>query len=576
MARRRGVLATYVQLQREADRERERRARAFARSQREADRAAAADRRAAVQDQKVRERLYAEERTREAAEDTAQIERQVQVLQGVLTATLGVDDYLDLETLKRPPTYAVFDPHAVGAPPSPPQESDFAVEAPSVLGRVFAGSKHAARAEQRHAEYQKALQDYGVAAQRHSQQIDQARRRHDADVARQVEEHRQHVEQVSALQRGLAARQPEAVVRYLDLVLEAAEYPDGFPHAWRLAYTAATGHLAIEYEFPPVDVVPTEKAYRYVKAADTITPTVRPLTQVRSLYAEVIRQTALRVVHEVLEADRGGAIRTVVFNGYVDSIDPATGRPVHPCLVALATSRQRFLEVDLARIDTVACLAHLEARVTKDPTKLQAVEPIVLIGLLEADYMLNTDVESDISPSSPRPDTAVVSEVSAVPQGTEQQELVAGQNVPLAAPRVQVDLLAGPADLSVLLIGASGRVERDDDFIYYNNLQSEDGAVSLTAHGANIATDLLPQSCIRVVVVVSADDGAFIADATAVLHQPGSHVDFRFSPGDSAALSALVWGELYLRNGSWRLRAVGQGWSDGLAGLARDYGVNVD
>jgi len=217
-------------LQREADRERERRARAFARSQREADRAAAADRRAAVQDQKVRERLYAEERTREAAEDTAQIERQVQVLQGVLTATLGVDDYLDLETLKRPPTYAVFDPHAVGAPPSPPQESDFAVEAPSVLGRVFAGSKHAARAEQRQAEYQKALQDYGVAAQRHSQQIDQARRRHDADVARQVEEHRQHVEQVSALQRGLAARQPEAVVRYLDLVLEAAEYPDGFPH----------------------------------------------------------------------------------------------------------------------------------------------------------------------------------------------------------------------------------------------------------------------------------------------------------------------------------------------------------
>ena len=41
-------------------------------------------------------------------------------------------------------------------------------------------------------------------------------------------------------------------------------------------------------------------------------------------------------------------------------------------------------------------------------------------------------------------------------------------------------------------------------------------------------------------------------------------------------MSALVWGELYLRNGNWRLRAVGQGWADGLAGLARDYGVNVD
>ena len=223
--------------------------------------------------------------------------------------------------------------------------------------------------------------------------MEKARLKHDTDVAQQAEQHRQNVEEVSALQRGLAARQPEAVVRYLDLVLEAAEYPDGFPHSWRLAYAAASGHLAIEYELPKMDVVPNDKAYKYVKSSDTITPSARPATQIRSIYAEVLRQTALRVVHEVLEADRGGAVRTVVFNGYVNGTDPATGRKVRPCLVALATSRERFLDVDLARVDTVACLAHLEARVSKDPSKLQAVEPIVLTGSLEADYTLSTDDE---------------------------------------------------------------------------------------------------------------------------------------------------------------------------------------
>lgn len=575
MARRRGVLATYVQLQREADRERERRAHAVARSQREAGRAAAADRRAAVQDQKLRERLYAEDRTREAAEDTAQIARRVEVLQGVLAATLSVDDYLDLETLKRAPAFAVFDPHAVASPPTPPRESDYTVEGPSALGRVFAGSKHAARAEQRQVEYQRALQEFEAAAQRHEKRIEQARRQHDDDIARQVQEHREQVEQVTQLQRGLVARQPEAVVRYLDLVLEAAEYPEGFPHEWHLAYAQASGHLAIEYEFPPADVLPAEKAYRYVKAGDTITSSSRPLTQVRSLYADVLRQTTLRIVHEVLEADRAGAIQTVVFNGYVDSIDPATGRSVHPCLVALATSRQRFLEMDLARVDPVACLAHLETRVTADPIKLQAVEPIVLTGLLAADYTLTTDVESDIVANDPRPDAAVGMDVAALTREVEQQELVAGQNVPLTAPRLQVELLASPFDLSILLLGASGRVERDEDFIFYNNPRSDDGAVTLTPSGASIATDLLAPQFARV-VVVSADDGTFIADATAVLHQLGSSDDFRFRPNHSADLSALVWGELYLRNGSWRLRAIGQGWSDGLAGLARDYGVNVD
>ena len=60
------------------------------------------------------------------------------------------------------------------------------------------------------------------------------------------------------------------------------------------------------------------------------------------------------------------------------------------------------MEVDLARVDTVACLAHLEARVSKDPSKLQPVEPIVLTGSLEADYTLSANDESDPSPGRPQ------------------------------------------------------------------------------------------------------------------------------------------------------------------------------
>jgi stress response protein SCP2 len=243
--------------------------------------------------------------------------------------------------------------------------------------------------------------------------------------------------------------------------------------------------------------------------------------------------------------------------------------------VSLATSRERFLDVDLARVETVACLAHLEARVSKDPSKLQAVEPIVLTGSLEADYTLTTGVEPSPSSYSPPADSAVRTTAPSTTQTTtEQQEMVAGQNVPLTGPRVQVDLLASQADLSVLLAGASGRVDRDEDFVFYNNPQSADGAVTLTANSASIDTDLLPKRCERVVLVISA--GESTVDVAAVVHQSESGIDLRFRPPVAAGVSALVWGELYLRNGNWRLRAIGQGWSDGLAGLARDYGVNVE
>ena len=60
----------------------------------------------------------------------------------------------------------------------------------------------------------------------------------------------------------------------------------------------------MEYDLPGIDVVPTIKAYRYVKSSDTITETTRPAAHVKAQYARVIAQTALRVVDEIFEADR--------------------------------------------------------------------------------------------------------------------------------------------------------------------------------------------------------------------------------------------------------------------------------
>lgn len=274
-------------------------------------------------------------------------------------------------------------------------------------------------------------------------------------------------------------------------------------------------------------------------------------------------------MHEVLEADRAGAVRTVAFNGYVQGNDPATGRAIHPCLLALATSREQFLELDLARVDLVACLVHLEARVSRDPCKLQAVEPIVLAGSLDADFTLESDPEPDASPA-----TARGHEVPT-PPATQQQELVAGQNVPLSEPRVQVDLLASDADLSVLLIGANERVERDEDFVFYNNPRSPDGAVTLTGSSASIDTTRLHPRYKRVVLVISGGAGS-PANQNCVLSFPAGDSVFGFRPANDARVTALVWCELYQRDSNWRLRAVGQGWADGLAGLARDYGVDVE
>ena len=89
--------------------------------------------------------------------------------------------------------------------------------------------------------------------------------------------------------------------------------------------------LGQQYGLPTIEVVPAVREYRYVKARDEITSSARPVKDVRAQYGSLVAQVSLRTVHEIFEADRDGFVDTVVFNGVVSTVDPATGRPVTPC-----------------------------------------------------------------------------------------------------------------------------------------------------------------------------------------------------------------------------------------------------
>ncbi|MEV0091262.1 TerD family protein [Streptomyces sp. NPDC050738] len=153
-----------------------------------------------------------------------------------------------------------------------------------------------------------------------------------------------------------------------------------------------------------------------------------------------------------------------------------------------------------------------------------------------------------------------------------------GQNVPL--PPAAEELLGLRAssvtgiDLSVLLLDGRERVARDADFVFYNQPTGAHGAVRLTGDDrAELHLGRLPDSVRRLALTVSADTPPGVR---LTLSSP-SGGSWRFEVPPADGITALVLVELY-RHGphGWKLRAVGQGWSDGLAGLARDYGVDVN
>lgn len=168
-----------------------------------------------------------------------------------------------------------------------------------------------------------------------------------------------------------------------------------------------------------------------------------------------------------------------------------------------------------------------------------------------------------------------------------------GTNVPVPAPAVRVELgwQAGPAvpdaDASALLL-SSGKVRSDADFVFYNQAQHSSGAVRHEGKrpSGGTVTDTLFVDLTRVepavetiVLAASADGGSFgqIPGLYIRVLDAGDGAELaRFQSTDASVETAFVLGELYRRQGAWKFRAVGQGYSTGLGGLATDFGISVD
>ncbi|WP_208646103.1 TerD family protein [Streptomyces nigra] len=160
-----------------------------------------------------------------------------------------------------------------------------------------------------------------------------------------------------------------------------------------------------------------------------------------------------------------------------------------------------------------------------------------------------------------------------------------GSNIPLPTARVTVDVTAPVRlDVSGLLLTADGKVRSDDDFIFYNQ-PSGPGVTYRSGGGTSpdsitVDTTAVPPGIEKIVVTASPDAAGQTfrgIEPTATLRGADDQaVLATFTPPQLGDETALVIMEIYLRNGQWKARAVGQGYANGLAGIATDFGVTVE
>lgn len=414
MAKRRGFFAELQHQAKVAEQQRIRAARAAERdhaaavrrqaaARKKAEAARARAQRAAVTEAKRAEaeakRLHQEARLAEVEQLNAQLAATYDAIDSVLLATLDVDDFVDLETLRTTVDHPPFprpeleqptpEPEPVPTPPEPRWEEP---PVPTGLKAVMGKKRYQADREKAWAEFQGQHQQWQrAAAAVPGQQLAQmqAHQRVEADRLTKLEAARSAYEaeceqrernvaasnqELDDLIAGLTSGDADAVDEYVAIVLANSVYPAESRVEHDYEFDGELSELAITVTAPQPADLPTVKAYRYVKAGDEIVSTELAQKAQKDRYNGLIHQIALRTPHEIFEADRGEHVQTISLTVETATIDPATGQPTIVPFVALAADRTTFQEIDLARVEPLATLSHLGAVVSKNPHGLVAID----------------------------------------------------------------------------------------------------------------------------------------------------------------------------------------------------------
>ncbi|MGW5377624.1 vWA domain-containing protein [Nocardia sp. NPDC003999] len=160
--------------------------------------------------------------------------------------------------------------------------------------------------------------------------------------------------------------------------------------------------------------------------------------------------------------------------------------------------------------------------------------------------------------------------------------LVKGQNGVLDLAHVLVSVRTEAAvDVSALLVTEVGRVRSDADFVFFNQPSAPGVALAAGTPGVlSVSLGDLPADIAQLRAVLTLDDPAQtfgrFAPPVATVADAAGNVLYEYRIEGLSSESVVIALELYRRHGTWKVRAVGQGYAGGFAALVTDHGVSVD
>lgn len=373
----------------------------------------------------------AEERTREAQEKLRDIEN-------ILIHTLDIDDTVDWESLKDKKEFKVSNPKynlenelnqipipkepAIKNPPEQPNINNYKPRF-SFFDKLFK-SQRKKKIDTAKSNYEKAINSWNEQVKEIEEYNSQLRNEYEkllSNVMRQKEEIKKkykaleekwaqelddyyknqenHNKKIEDLKAKYFQKEPNSILQYCELVLNNSEYPESFPQDFDLDYNINNKLLLVDYFLPSPENIPKLFEVKYIAARKELKEYYISDKQFEKIYDTAIYNISIRTVHELFEADKIDAIDIIVFNGWVETTNKATGKKVNNCIVSMQVKKTEFIQIELANVDPKACFKSLKGVGSSKLIGITAIQPLVQLNKNDKRFIPSYSVANTLDDS---------------------------------------------------------------------------------------------------------------------------------------------------------------------------------
>lgn len=195
------------------------------------------------------------------------------------------------------------------------------------------------------------------------------------------------------------AGETDAIERYIEEVLAESIYPSAFSEDYKLLYDNESQILIISRNLPNTDEVPHVIGYKYIASNKSIKEICMKDKDQNNFYDNVIKQSALRALYEIITADYAKKIKSVVFNGWINGIDKATGQDYTSCIISVQASRENIESINFDRIDVSECIKSLKGVYAGNLSSLAPIKPIMNIDRVDNRFIESREILNGIDSS---------------------------------------------------------------------------------------------------------------------------------------------------------------------------------